>query len=307
MKALLPRLTLLFVLAGFAAALAPRVHAQQGPTFKASTGAIVSVFATVTDAEKRLVPDLQQQDFEIYDNDKLQPTVIFDNSVRPITTTVLLDTSGSMTTNLDRLRDACEQFMIRLLPKDRAQVGAFNDRVQIAGDFTSNRDLLVRQVHNLDYGNGTKLYDAIATGLDNLKGIDGRRVIVVFTDGEDTTSRLHFGNVLDRARAEGVMVYAIGFESEYMGDAGRLVRSKPDSGLAKLAAETGGGYFELKKSAELGPTFSRVALELHSQYALGFEAKQLDGKVHKLTVKMKQPGMTARARRSYVADAAAGR
>jgi len=280
---------------------------QPGATFKSGTGAIVSLFSTVMDADKRLVPDLQQDDFEVFDNDKPQPLVVFDNSIRPITVTVLLDTSGSMTTNLERLRDACEQFLIRLLPKDKGQVGAFNDRVQIAGDFTSNRDLLVKQVHELDYGNGTKLYDAIAVGLDNLKSAEGRRVIVVFTDGEDTTSRAHFGTVLDRARTDGVMVYAIGFESEYMGDAGHLVRSKPDGGLAKIAEETGGGYFELKKSADLGPTFSRVANELHSQYVLGFEAKQLDGKVHKLTVKVKKPGMTARARRSYVADPASMR
>ena len=84
----------------------------------------------------------------------------------------------------------------------------------------------------------------------------------------------------------------------------RKVRSKPDSGLRRLADETGGGYFELKQTSDLGPTFTRVAQELHSQYVLGFEATQLDGKVHKLTVKMKQAGMTARARRSYVASAA---
>ncbi len=79
---------------------------------------------------------------------------------------------------------------------------------------------------------------------------------------------------------------------------------KSDSGLKKLAGETGGGYFELKKTSELGPTFSRIAQELHSQYVLGFEAKQLDGKVHKLTLRMKQAGMTARARRSYLAASA---
>lgn len=279
-------------------------HAQQEPpTFKSGTGAIVSLFATVTDSEKRLVPDLQKDDFQVFDNDKPQPLTVFDNEVRPITVTVLLDMSGSMTNNLDRLRDACEQFLIRLLPKDKGQVGAFADRVQIAGPFTGNRDQLVREVHDLDYGNGTKLYDAINVGLDNLKGIDGRRVIVVFTDGDDTASRAHLGTVLDRARADDVMVYAIGFESQYF-DGQRMVRSKPDGGLQKLAEETGGGYFELSKSADLGPTFSRVALELHSQYVLGFEAKQLDGKVHKLTLKMKQPGMTARARRSYIADPA---
>jgi Ca-activated chloride channel family protein len=295
----------MLALAATALVLAPRsatVHAQQGgATFKAGTGAIVSLFATVIDADRRLVPDLHQDDFEVLDNDKPQPLVVFDNEVRPITVVVLLDTSGSMTANLDRLRDACEQFLIRLLPKDKGQVGAFNDRVQIAGDFTGNRDALVRQVRTLDYGNGTKLYDAIGTGLDNLKGVEGRRVIVVFTDGEDTASKLHFGNVLDRARAEDVMVYSIGFESEYF-DGTRVVRSRPDGGLSRIAEETGGGYFELKKSSDLGPTFSRVALELHSQYVLGFEAKQLDGKVHKLSVKLKRPGMTARARRSYVAD-----
>ena len=80
-----------------------------------------------------------------------------------------------------------------------------------------------------------------------------------------------------------------------------MVRSKPDGGLRKIADETGGGYFELKKTSDLAPTFTRVAQELHSQYVLGFAPTQLDGKVHKLTVRMKKPGMTARARRSYLA------
>ncbi len=98
------------------------------------------------------------------------------------------------------------------------------------------------------------------------------------------------------------MIYSIGLQSEYF-DGLRMTRSKPDGGLRGLSDETGGGYFELKKTDDLGPTFSRVAQELHSQYVLGFEAKQLDGKVHKLTVRTKKPGTTARARRSYVATA----
>jgi Ca-activated chloride channel family protein len=159
---------------------------------------------------------------------------------------------------------------------------------------------LIAEVKDLDYGNGTRLYDAVAEGLNMLQGIEGRRVILVFTDGDDTSSRVGRGTVLDRARADEVMVYAIGLESEFF-DGVRTVRSKPDGGLRRLAEETGGGYFELKKTSELGSTFSRVAQELHSQYALGFEAKQADGKVHKLAVKMKQPGMTARSRKSYVA------
>ena len=77
------------------------------------------------------------------------------------------------------------------------------------------------------------------------------------------------------------------------------MRSRPDGGLRKLADETGGGYFELKKTSELAPTFTKVASELHSQYVLGFAPTLLDNRVHKLMVKMKPAGLTARARRSY--------
>jgi len=80
------------------------------------------------------------------------------------------------------------------------------------------------------------------------------------------------------------------------------VRTRPDRGLRRLADETGGGYFELKKTDELAPTFTRVAQELHSQYTLGFTPTTLDGREHKLTVRIKTPGMTARARRTYIAS-----
>jgi Ca-activated chloride channel family protein len=128
-------------------------------------------------------------------------------------------------------------------------------------------------------------------------------VILLFTDGDDTESHnASLGKVIDRARAEEVMIYAVGLESQYF-NGQRMVRSRPDSGLRKVADETGGGYFELTKTAELAPTFTRVAQELHSQYVLGFAPMSLDGKVHKLAIKMKKPGMTARARRSYLAVA----
>jgi len=275
----------------------------QQPTFRAGTQ-IVSLFATVTDAQKRLVPDLQQGDFEILDNDKPQPLTFFQNETQPITVVVMLDTSGSMTLTLDLLRAAAEQFVLRLLPADKAKVGAFNDKIQIKGtQFINDRDQLVTDIRDLDYGNGTRLWDALAVSEDELKGVDGRKVILVFTDGDDTESHnASLGKVIDRARVEEVMIYAIGLESQYF-NGQRMVRSKPDSGLRKVADETGGGYFELSKTADLAPTFTRVAQELHSQYVLGFAPSVLDGKVHKLAVRVKQTGMTARARRSYLAAA----
>ena len=264
----------------------------------------VAIFATVTDAERRLVAALEQEDFEIYDNGKLQPIVTFSNQPTPITAVLMLDTSGSMTLNLDFVKEAAEQFVIRLLPDDRAKVGAFNDKIQILPKdepFTGDRDQLIRILKNeLDFGYPTKLYDAIDESIAAMRQIEGRRVVVAFTDGDDTASRLGRGDVLERARIENVMVYGIGLESDYFNGAQR-VRTRPDRGLKNLAEETGGGFFDLKKKDDLGPTFTRVAQELHSQYVLGFSPPVQDGKVHKLDVRVKRPGMTVRGRKSYVA------
>jgi Ca-activated chloride channel homolog len=281
--------------AALAAALSISLAAQQGPTFKSGTQ-VVSIFATVTDPQKRLVPNLTQEDFQVFDNDKPQPVIYFDNSIRPINVVVMLDTSGSMTLTIDLLKQAAEQFLLRLLPEDKGRVGAFNDKIQFNARWSSDRDQMITDAKNLDFGNGTRLWDAAAASLDELKNIDGRKVILLFTDGDDTESRTRLGTVMDRARAEEVMIYTIGLESKFMG-----TTTKPDGGLRKIAEETGGGYFELKRATDLAPTFAKVAQELHSQYVIGFAPTALDNKVHKLAVKMKQPGMTAQARRSYLA------
>ncbi len=277
-------------------------QAPQQPTFKSKPNVTVPLFATVLDAERRLVPGLTKEDFQVFDNEKPVEVSLFDNEVRPITVVVMLDTSGSMTLNIEFLKQAAEQFVIRLLPADKARVGAFNDKVEIDASFTNDRDALISSIKELDYGNGTRLWDGVDVSLDALEGVEGRKVIVVFTDGDDTASKTSSGKVLDRARLAEVMIYAIGLESVYQPIGMAKVRTRPDRGLRRLSDETGGGYYEFKKTEELGPAFTRVAQELHSQYLLGFTPTQLDGKVHKLELKMTKPGMTARARRSYVAS-----
>jgi Ca-activated chloride channel family protein len=274
----------------------------QQPTFRTGTRT-VPLYATVIDAQKRLVPDLTQEDFEVIDNDKPQSIDLFIREVQPITVVVMLDTSASMTGNLELLSRAAEQFVIRMLPKDKGMVGAFNDKIEFfPKEFTANRDSLIAALKDLDFGNPTRLYDAIAASMDRLNKIDGRRVVLVFTDGDDTGSRVNMNAVLEQARTNEVMIYAVGLRSDYF-NGSRQVRSKPDSGLKRVAEETGGGYFELEKTADLAPTFTRVAQELHSQYVLGFTPGLLDGKVHRLGIRVKRPGMTVRARKSYLASA----
>jgi Ca-activated chloride channel homolog len=274
----------------------------QQATFKAGTS-IVPVLTTVTDNQGRLVPNLEQDEFTILDNGKPQPITLFQNETQPFTVVVMLDFSFSMTTHLDLLKQATEQFILRMLPADKGQVGAFSDKIQFSGEFTNDRDDLVAALKDLQFGNPTRLYDAIEASIDMLKDVEGRKIVLVFTDGDDTASRKGMGDVLDRAKATETMIYAIGLESEFPVGPGRMQRTRPDRGLRKLADETGGGYFELKKTTELAPTFTRVAQELHSLYTIGFQPTVLDNKEHRLDVKMKQAGQTGRARRSYIASA----
>ncbi len=292
-----------FTTAALVAATTLALAAQQeSPTFKATTQ-IVSVPATVLDAQGRLVPNLDQDQFSILDNGKPQDIIFFQNETQPFTVVVMLDYSASMTNSLDLLRAAAEQFLLRMLPQDKGQVGAFSDKIEFSGQFTNDRDDLISALRDLQYGNPTRLWDAVDQSIEMLKPVDGRKVVLVFTDGDDTYSKIGFGSVLNHAKENEVMVYAIGLQSQYF-NGQRVVRSQPDRSLRKIAEETGGGYFELKKTDELAPTFTRVAQELHSLYTLGFSPAALDGKEHKLDIRMKQSGMAARARKTYVASAA---
>lgn len=273
---------------------------DQQPLFRSGTE-LVDMYVTVTDSDGRLVPDLTREDFAIVDNGQPQEIVLFENSVRPITVVVMLDTSISTTNVMDTIMGGAEQFIIRMLPDDRARVGAFNDKIEIVpAEFSGDRDMLIGELDGLDFGNDTRLHDALEASLDALQGIAGRKVILVLTDGQDSASRTGWRDVLRRAVAEDVMIYSIGMEVEYF-DGVRRRRTSPDRSLRRLAEETGGGYFELEETDELGATFTRVSQELHSQYVLGFTPQVRDGKVHEVTVRLDRRGMHARARRSYVA------
>jgi Ca-activated chloride channel family protein len=282
-------LTSALVLATAAAALG------QQPTFRTTTR-IVPVLTTVTDGTGRLVPDLRMQEFTILDEGEPQELVLFENTVQPFTVVVMLDFSGSMTAHLDLLKQGTEQFLLRMLPDDAGQVGAFSDKIMLSGAFTSDRDELIRALEDLQYGNPTRLYDAIDVSIDALKDIEGRKVVLVFTDGDDTGSRSSFDIVRNRAQQLDIMIYAIGLRAQFQGRT-----TRPDRDLRKLAEATGGGYFELRRTDDLGPTFTRVAQELHALYTLGFTPATLDGKEHDIEVKTTRPNTRVRARTSYLA------
>jgi len=267
----------------------------------------------------------------------MQDLSLFAHDIQPITVVLLLDRSRSMRANFELVEQAAESFVNVMLPGDRARIGSFSNRVQIdPPEFTSDRDRLLNILRNdLQPEGPTPLWNAVNVGITSLLHVQGRRVVLVFTDGVDMP--MNFSNhnsslkdVMKRAEEEDVMVYAIGLAGQngprlstggsgwgggghrhggfgggypggYGGSRGYQFDDHPDEGLPKIAAATGGGYFELTDTADLASTFKRVADELHHQYALGFTTTSLDGKVHSLKVKVESAGMTVRARKSYLA------
>jgi VWFA-related protein len=323
------RLLTLLVLVCCLCGLNARAGGQE-PTFTAANRT-VAVYTTVTDVAGRLVTDLGREVFQVDDSGKRQELTFFANDLQPITIVVLLDRSGSMRSNFTLVERAAEQFVTTMGPGDKARIGSFADRIQLdPRDFTSDQGELI-QILRTDLQNEgpTPLWNAVNVGITALLHQQGRRVILVFTDGVDSPMdervSISLKEVMKRAEQENVMVYAIGLTGTnvaprrgfggplggrrrggYGGFGGfgvgrRFEDNKPDEGLPKIAAATGGGYFELTRADDLGATFTRVADELHHQYVLGFTPASLDGKMHTLEVRIAQLGMTARARKSYLA------
>jgi len=298
-------------------ALAAATIAAQQP-FKSGAQTVV-VYATVTDSSGHIVTDLARDRFEVYDGGKPQAITTFANDVQPITVVMMLDRSVSMLHNFSLVEEAAGTFVDRLGSSDKARIGSFSNRIEVdPRDFSSDKEELrhILKTELQDPG-PTPLWNAMGVGMTALLHQTGRRVILVFTDGMDRpmngrSNNLSLKNVSRRADEEDVMVYGIGLIGDpFAGYGGQFSRGglgprpqgqpdRPDPGLEKLAAASGGGYFELTRTADLEGTFARVADELHHQYLLGFTPAKVDGKSHPLDVRVKGEGLTVRARKSYL-------
>lgn len=298
--------------------LAAVMAAQDQPLFRAA-GDTVRVFVTVTDRDGRLVTTLTRDDFQVRDEGKAQPITLFDNTPQPVRLIVMLDASGSMAGNLALLRAAARQLFQRLGPGDVARVGWFGREVVLGPSFTSDAAALEAALPaTIEPDAPTPLWRAIDDAMNRFdEASDARPVILVLSDGKDSgpigfrQRYVSQGEVIDRARDDSVMIYAVGMRSRGTrpplarpgpdGLRDMLLADLPDPGLARVAEETGGGYAEIRGGDDLAAAFARVADELHSQYLIGFSPPARDGKVHDIDVRVSQRGLTPRARRQYVA------
>jgi Ca-activated chloride channel family protein len=307
------RIALAVCLVGTAAVASP-----QQPAFR-GTSDNVRLYVTVTDRDGRLVTSLAREQFEVRDEGRAQPITVFDNSLQPIRLVVMLDVSGSMEGNLPLLRASAEQLFSRLQPDDMVRVGSFGHEVTLSPAFTRNvGDLHDGLPDRIDFDAPTPLWRAIDDAIEAFRSDDdARRVVLVLSDGKDSGPlgfRQRFvsqGEIIDRARARDVMVYAIGMRSRSrrpiqpgIGPGalqGMLVADLPDPALARVAEETGGGYAEVRPGEDLGAAFAHIADEIHQQYLIGFAPPRRDGKVHEIEVRVNARGLRPRARKSYVA------
>jgi VWFA-related protein len=216
------------------------------------------------------------------------------------------------------LRNGTAQLVKYLRPDDRARIGTFGKDVVVSPEFTREARVLLDGLPSaIDPEAPTPLWRAIDKAIETFgpAQADGRQVVLVFSDGGDsgmTNFRDKFitqGDVIDRARRQDMMVYAIGMRSRgtrapIVGAGGlqaALMADLPDPGLARVAEESGGGYLEINFGDDLGRAFAQVAEELHSQYLLGFDPPKRDGKVHDIDIRLKKGGLKPRARKQYVA------
>jgi len=252
----------------------------------------VLLWVTVTDRSDRLVSQLKREDFKVFEDGVPQEIREFTLEERPITMAIVLDSSGSMRDQMNDVHEAAAAFVETLRPVDRAMVIDFDDKVFLLQDLTSGQGELKAAVTSTEALGSTALYDALHAAFRKFRGIEGRKALVLLSDGEDSSSQFGYDRVLEEAKAGNVLIYSIG-----LGDQVRR------SVLKEFSETTGGRAYFVDKASELKETYQRIAEELRLQYYIAYATnnKAWDGRFIKLEVKGRDPDWTVRARKGYFA------
>ncbi len=329
----------------------PTLARPQDPKYSTSVN-VVSVLATVRDKQGKIVHDLAQDEFTIQEDGRPQSIRYFSQqSDLPLTLGLLLDTSGSQSRVLDRERTASYEFFEHILreDKDKAFLIHFDREVELLQDLTSSRKDLEAALKDVERphlnrrssgngapqgrgqgrgGGGTTMYDAIFLAADELlKKQQGRKAVVLLSDGVDNGSKTSIGGAIESAQRADMLVYSIRFADDAsrspvsfggpgmgrggrrggMGGGGRF--PQPSAGgrngvdgkkiLQRISEETGGGYFEVSGKMPIDKIYDQIEEELRNQYSLGYTPDQSSGGYHKILVSVKRKNLTVRARDGY--------
>jgi VWFA-related protein len=299
---------------------------------------LVTMPVSVLDRDGRFISGLQQKDFRIFENGIEQKVDYFQSVEQPFTVILLIDVSPSTQFRIDEIQDAAIAFIDQLRPGDRVMVVAFDEDVHVLSPVTSNRMQLRNAIRESRFGDGTGLYEAVDFALDfQLRQTQGRKAVVLFTDGVDTTSRrANYDSTLRAAQESEALFYPIRYDTSGdlggvsnfprrrtgglagifgsiimggginigggPGTASRADYERGRSYLLALAENTGGREFEAQSMYNLESAFSGIAEELRRQYSIGYYPENV-GKVgdrKQIKVRVMRPGVVVRAKNSYI-------
>ena len=294
----------------------------QPPTFR-STSNIVDVHVTVRTRAGVFAQDLTKDDFELFEDGKKREIDVFSTELRPVSVAIVLDRSGSVDAEFENVTIAARDFLSVLLKGDRASVSTLAWDCQPLTDNLSAVTAALQR--RLPDDEGSPIWSATARAISSLAAEPTRRALLLFSDGDDTSSLafpagtaasigvmkpkpdafkpcveapdlkgVTMSTLRRRAEAEGVMVYTVSVDGADLNGAGH-------KNLTDIAEDSGGERYRLASYAELRTAFRRIGEELHLQYLLGFTPTKFDGQRHEIDVRAKRPGVTVRARRAYVA------
>jgi Ca-activated chloride channel homolog len=266
---------------------------------------LVLVSVSVTDPMQRLVTGLAPENFQVFEGKKSQEIRHFSSEDAPVSVGIILDSSGSMSDKMDRVREAVNQFCQAANPQDEFLLITFAEQPRLASDFTNTPEDLQNALLYTQPRGRTALLDAIYMGLGKMRGARyPKKALLIISDGGDNHSRYGEYEVRSAVKESDVMVYSIGVFDRSVPT--REERLGPEL-LSSIAEPSGGRAFTVLSATELPTVAHRIGTELRTQYVLGYRPENAphDGKWHKISVKLRLPRkfsfLQAHARKGYYA------
>ena len=288
---------------------------------------LITIPVSVRDRNGLYVPSLQQKDFKIFEDGKAQEVAYFGTTDSPFTVVLLIDVSPSTEYKIEQIQDAATAFVDQLEPQDQVAVIAFDSGVHTMTEATTDRDKIYKAIRKTNFGNGTSLYNAVDNALRKQLGkVEGRKAIVLFTDGVDTTSfRSSYDKTVREAEESDAVIFPIYFNTYLqnigIGGGGGVMSAPPILGLPggairdemraayalgraylqDLAAVTGGEVFR-PETGGLNAAFEGIAEELRRQYSIGYYPQETGetGQRKQIRVRVDRPNLVVRSRDSYI-------
>ncbi len=287
---------------------------------------LITIPISVFDRNGLYIPNLTQENFKIFEDGKEQEIAYLATSEQPFTVVLLIDVSPSTAFKIEAIQDAAIAFVNQLKAQDSVMVIEFDQGVHVLSKPTNDRQKLAKAIRKADFGNGTSLYDAVDDALrKKLSKISGRKAIVLFTDGVDTTSYKHdYDSTLRQAEESDSLIFPIYYNTFFDntrngggvlnipfpggGILGSQGNSSADYALGRkyledLSAVTGGRVFKAGSTNQtLIATFESIAEELRRQYNIGYYPSDTGqaGQRKQIKVRVNRPNLVIRARDSYI-------